>query len=431
MNMSNIIKLMMPETSPLGCIIREFEESKDADFPTLLKNIKNTHNDNMIDDIHQNAYREMLVIIMERKWMGYKKFKATGFKKAVKFEIMLKNDNQEMIIDDNQNESAPAEDSQPVDFDCSEALYHISKIIWSYKDIAMNIVNNIIGYVIKESRWYDEISPEEEKTLLDLIINYISVEEDQNFIREGVRTLFDYSNTDEKNKNKRECMMIMNTLLQILNPDHMAKQYSNMNNKHKNNFGFDGSKLKSLKRRILAAHYWPFTYILTDSKAKSEYLANTNINTDIFKQLLILCSLQRLIYAYATLNIALLHVCNKELSSFDDKVIANQFKLYVKILEEPATKFLNHPNWNNKCQSVVNSYLLAFNNKMSAINVLKETYSTRRIGRIVENIISKLSGMYQNSYESDGDEVMAGPDTLCFRDFCDHVIKTLIEPFLK
>lgn len=84
--------------------------------------------------------------------MGYKKFKATGFKKAVKFEIMLKNDNQEMIIDDNQNESAPAEDSQPVDFDCSEALYHISKIIWSYKDIAMNIVNNIIGYVIKESR---------------------------------------------------------------------------------------------------------------------------------------------------------------------------------------------------------------------------------------------------------------------------------------
>lgn len=67
MNMSNIIKLMMPETSPLGCIIREFEESKDADFPTLLKNIKNTHNDNMIDDIHQNAYREMLVIIMERK----------------------------------------------------------------------------------------------------------------------------------------------------------------------------------------------------------------------------------------------------------------------------------------------------------------------------------------------------------------------------
>ena len=187
--------------------------------------------------------------------MGYKKFKAAGLKKAVKFEIMLKNDNQEMIIDENLEESAPAGENQQIDFDCAEALYNISKIIWSYKDIATKIVSNIIGYIIKESRLYDEISLKEEQTLLNLIINYISVEEDQNFIRKGVRTLFGYSSVNEKNKNKKKCLMIMNTLLQILNPEHMAKQYNNMNNKHKNSFGFDSSKLKSLKRRILAAHY--------------------------------------------------------------------------------------------------------------------------------------------------------------------------------
>jgi hypothetical protein len=169
--------------------------------------------------------------------------------------------------------------------------------------------------------------------------------------------LFDIGGVpDANNKNKNEAVLILNTLLNILNSELMSKEFINLSNKHKSNVAFDASKLKGLRRRILTAHYCPFTYILKINKTKDEYLSNPEINTGIIKQILILCSLQRLIFAYTNLNTSMLQLCKKKLSEIDGAVATAQLRLYSELLESPVTKFLNNSNVHSKCQNVFNAY---------------------------------------------------------------------------
>jgi hypothetical protein len=69
---------------------------------------------------------------------------------------------------------------------------------------------------------------------------------------------------------------------------------------------------------------------------------------------------------------------------------------------------------------------------MTPVNVLQEVHTTRRIGRIVTNIIEKLCGVFQYSYQIDENSAVRGLiASNLFKEFSQHVIKNLLEPFIK
>jgi hypothetical protein len=308
--------------------------------------------DNSYENIHQNAYKEMLITAIECKVLqACKLIKEAKPNKGVKFEIVVSKDDTKMIMDQEEEKIGPDTDKPSVEdyqLDFNHSLNTITIKIEDLKAQALNVARNVLRHIIRESRCYDEISSQEENILIDLMLNYIAIEKDENLTRTGIRILFDGDNLANTNDKNKDCTTFLNAVLQVLNPAHMAKEFSQSVNKSKNSEDFDTSKMKALKRRVLVKHYCPFLAIVKDSKSKQEYLLNPNINKEVVNQITQLCSIQRLIYAYVNLNTSLLALIKSKITELDGLVICKQLRLLTELVEHPVTRFLNHSNLGNK-----------------------------------------------------------------------------------
>jgi len=373
MHLSNIMKCQIEADSDVGRSIQAYENANDTPLNVLLANLDNIHYGSEVN-VHQNAYRELLIISIEWKILqASKQLNDSNPKKSgVKFEIVMGKNETKMIIENEEEKVEDQEDKPTLDdfqIDTEQALNSISHKIGELKDQATQVAGQILKSIVRESRWYGEISQNEESILIRLILSYLSVEKEDNSAKSGIKILFE--NDDITNDNK-EYITFLDTILQVLNSGYMAKELGQSMGKNKSTTEPDLSKMKAMKRRILVRHYCPLMYIVKDSKSKQDYLLNPNIDKEMVSLVRDLCSLQRLIMAFVNLNASLLALIKPKILELNGMVVSNQLKMLVGLVENPTTRFLNHPNIGHKWQNIVNMYVSAISSEMSPINILNE-----------------------------------------------------------
>ena len=363
LHMSNIVKWQVNKESGIGASINEFETSLNMPIKTLLLNLDEMWEDSSHEVIHQNVYREMLVLTIENKVLqAHKLLTEPNNKKGVKFYLVGKVNESRFNTEIEQEEENTNNKEEKLNFEeleleISDSLNIITNKLEKLINQATDLCKNIIRHLLKESRWYEEISEDEEETLIELILNFASIENDEGFSRTGIRIIFDGDNMGSLNNKKNEYTTFLNTIIQILSPAFLANEYNQITNKSKIQGSFDASKIKALWRRTLVNHYWPFLYLIKDSKLKQEYLSNPNINTDILYEIIHLWSLQRLIYSYFNLNASFLLLIKQKINQVDGVIVSRQIRMIRDILENPICRFLNHSNLGNKCQNIFNTYV--------------------------------------------------------------------------
>ena len=363
LHLSNIVKCQASKEFGIGATMNEFEVSLDLPLNLLLLNLDEMSEDSTHETIHQNVYREMLVLAIENKILqAHKLLTEPNSKKSIKYYLVGKVDdgwfNSGVENDEEKIETKEEKLTfEELDLDISESLNIITNKIEGLMAHASNLWKIIFRHILKESRWYSEITEEEEETLVDIAINFSSIENDENLTRAGTKILFDGDNMSSLSNKKNDCSIFLNTMIQILNPGFLSNEYNQIANKSKIQGAFDVSKIKALWRRTLVNHYWPFLYLIKDLKLKQEYLSNSCINTDILYEIINLCSLQRLIYSYLNLNVSFLLLIKQKINQVDGVVISRQMNMLRDVLENPIARFLNHSNLGNKCQNIFNSYV--------------------------------------------------------------------------
>jgi hypothetical protein len=165
MHLSSICKQLVPSDSGLATSIREFEASNKADLDTLLANLSASGDDFEFEDVHQNAYKEMLLIVIDNKVaQATRKTSEPAKKGGVKFEIVVNKGSTEMIMDNPPDDDKPDQSesvisSQNLDQEQLDSLcfkHHtfatVTQKIEVYKNRAIEVAKNIISFVVRESR---------------------------------------------------------------------------------------------------------------------------------------------------------------------------------------------------------------------------------------------------------------------------------------